>query len=68
MEMDRFWRTLRPPVAVPTHRGFGSRLLQRGIAAEVQGEVTMDYQPEGLVCTIRAPLTERLNVVPAAVA
>jgi len=68
-ELQITWRERGgPPVAVPTHRGFGSRLLQRGIAAEVQGEVTMDYQPEGLVCTIRAPLTERLNVVPAAVA
>ena len=45
-----------PPVSVPDHRGFGSRMIERGLAAELQGEVRIDWQPEGVVCTIDAPL------------
>jgi PAS domain S-box-containing protein len=47
-----------PPVAPPTTRGFGSRLLERGLAAELRGEVKMIFDPEGLSCTIRAPLDD----------
>jgi two-component sensor histidine kinase/integral membrane sensor domain MASE1 len=43
-----------PPVSAPTHRGFGSRLLERGLAAELRGTVTVDYRPDGLVCVIEA--------------
>ena len=45
-----------PPVPLPTHRGFGSRLIERGLAAELDGSVRIDYRPEGVVCTINAPL------------
>jgi PAS domain S-box-containing protein len=50
-----------PPVATPTRMGFGSRLIQRGLTAELKGQVDMDYAPEGLVCTITAPLGDTLN-------
>jgi len=52
-----------PPVTPPARRGFGSRLLERGVAGEVHGEVKLDFAPSGLVCTIRAPLSTRLQVV-----
>jgi PAS domain S-box-containing protein len=45
-----------PPVSPPRHRGFGSRMIERGLAAELRGTVTMDFRPSGLVCTIDAPL------------
>lgn len=45
-----------PPVVAPSARGFGSRLIERGLAAELGGPVTLDFRPEGLVCTIDAPL------------
>ena len=45
-----------PPVSAPAARGFGSRLLERGLAAELSGEVRMFFEPAGLRCTIRAPL------------
>jgi PAS domain S-box-containing protein len=46
-----------PPVtAPPARRGFGSRLLERGIRAELEGEVTLDYTPEGLDAVIDIPL------------
>lgn len=45
-----------PPVAEPKTKGFGSRLIERALAAELGGEVRVDYEPSGLECTIIAPL------------
>ena len=41
-----------PAVAPPVRRGFGSRLIQEGLARELNGEVTMDYPPSGLRCEL----------------
>jgi PAS domain S-box-containing protein len=51
-----------PPVAPPARRGFGSRLLQRGVAAELGGKVQLAFPQEGAVCTIEAPRSKRLRV------
>jgi PAS domain S-box-containing protein len=52
------WREHDGPVAAPPLRkGFGSRLLERGLAAELGGSVTLAFDPAGLVCTIDADLT-----------
>lgn len=48
-----------PPVAPPTRAGFGSRLIQRGLSAELGGEVSLTYPVTGLVCTMEAILTDR---------
>ena len=45
-----------PPVKEPSRKGFGSRLIQNGLATELNGKVDIDYRPGGLVCTIAAPL------------
>jgi PAS domain S-box-containing protein len=45
-----------PPVSAPSRRGFGTRLLQRGLAAELEGDAVLNFDPAGLVCTIAAPL------------
>lgn len=47
-----------PPVTAPTRRGFGTRLLERGIARELKGRVELSYPPEGFVCLIQARLTQ----------
>jgi PAS domain S-box-containing protein len=47
-----------PPVAAPAARGFGTRLLEKGLAHELGGEVTLAFAPAGVVCTIDAPLEE----------
>ena len=52
----RWKETGGPPVSPPGHRGFGSRMIERGLAAELQGEVRIDWQPQGVVCTIDAPI------------
>lgn len=58
------WREVGgPPVAQPTRRGFGSRLLERGVARELGGQVSLEFDPAGVVCAIRAPLSERLRVI-----
>jgi len=45
-----------PAVAVPTQTGFGSRLIERSLAAQLSAKVRLNYEPTGLVCTIDAPL------------
>jgi len=56
------WReTGGPPVSAPGPMGFGTRLIRRGLAAELNAEVHMDYQPTGLVFTLSAPLGQGLS-------
>lgn len=53
------WREVGGPlVAPPTRKGFGSRLIERGLASELGGEVRIVYDPAGVVCTIDAPLNQ----------
>jgi two-component system, chemotaxis family, CheB/CheR fusion protein len=47
-----------PPVIPPTRKGFGSRLVQRVLAAELGGKVDVAYEPSGVVCTIDAPMPD----------
>lgn len=44
-----------PPVKQPERNGFGTRLITRVLAADFRGEVGIDYAPEGVKCTLRAP-------------
>ena len=45
-----------PKVMPPSRKGFGSRMIERGLAAELSGEVDMRYEPTGVVCTLDMPL------------
>ncbi|WP_082167652.1 sensor histidine kinase [Methylobacterium aquaticum] len=47
-----------PPVVPPTRTGFGSRLIERSLARELDGTVSLSFPREGVVCTIVAPLGE----------
>ncbi len=40
----------------PERRGFSSRMVEYGLAAELGGRVELLYEPAGVVCTIDAPL------------
>lgn len=44
-----------PPVSPPTRRGFGSRVIEQGLAHEMQGTIKLDYLPGGIVCMIDVP-------------
>jgi PAS domain S-box-containing protein len=46
-----------PPVAKPTHKGFGTRLLGRGIETELGGSTLIEFAPSGVRCKIDIPLT-----------
>ncbi|WP_118857538.1 PAS domain S-box protein [Sphingomonas mesophila] len=45
-----------PPVAAPTHNGFGSVLIDRNIRAALGAKVALDFAPGGLVWTVTAPI------------
>jgi two-component system, chemotaxis family, CheB/CheR fusion protein len=45
-----------PVVETPTRKGFGSRLIQKALAMELAGEVSVIYNPTGVICTLDAPL------------
>jgi two-component sensor histidine kinase len=47
-----------PPVAPPRRRGFGSRLVERSLAHDLNGEVILSFDPAGLRCQVRAPVPE----------
>ncbi|MBT0670986.1 PAS domain-containing protein [Novosphingobium profundi] len=41
-----------PRVETPTRKGFGTALIERGLAAEDGGQARIAYLPEGLTCSI----------------
>jgi len=45
-----------PPVTAPERRGFGSRLVERGLAGEMGGSARLSFDAAGVVCLIEAPL------------
>ncbi len=45
-----------PAVAPPAHRGFGMTLIERAFAHDVRGEARIEFEPDGLVATLCAPL------------
>lgn len=50
-----------PTIAVPTHRGFGSRLLQEGLPSELRGTAQLLFKPEGVVYRLEAPLSDQVR-------
>jgi PAS domain S-box-containing protein len=47
-----------PPVAEPGYRGFGSRLLEKGLSHDLAGEVALSFLPGGVHCHIQTPLPQ----------
>jgi PAS domain S-box-containing protein len=50
-----------PAVGKPTSTGFGSRLIERGLASELRAEVKLAFEPAGVVFTLAAPLSDSLS-------
>jgi two-component sensor histidine kinase len=46
----------RPLVEAPSHRGFGTKVMQGMIEGQLEGEMRFDWRPEGLFCRIALPL------------
>ncbi|ASY63562.1 Chemotaxis protein methyltransferase CheR [Sinorhizobium sojae CCBAU 05684] len=47
-----------PPVTPPSRKGFGSRVIERGLPHELEGTVHLDYRADGLICTINFPASK----------
>jgi PAS domain S-box-containing protein len=60
----RWEETGGPLVEAPLRRGFGSRLLERSLADELCGEVSISFGGAGVVCEVDAPLPEPHNHQP----
>ena len=56
------WREVGgPEVVPPQNKGFGSSLLERGLASELGGQITLDYDPAGVVCRFTGSLPEGIT-------
>ncbi len=52
------WREHGGPSIVPPERkGFGTRLIEQGFPAQLGGQATLEYLPDGLICTLECPRT-----------
>lgn len=45
-----------PAVSPPNRKGFGSRMIERALASELQGNVALEYERSGVRCLISAKL------------
>jgi PAS domain S-box-containing protein len=44
-----------PPVAKPEGRGFGSLVIERNLSRALDGEVSLEFAPGGLICRVTVP-------------
>ena len=50
------WRETGGPAVPPrSHKGFGSRVIERGLSHQLGGSVALTFHPEGLECAISIP-------------
>ena len=47
-----------PPVIPPTRRGFGSRLMERCIEVDLDGQLELAFEPDGVCCRMTIPAGE----------
>jgi PAS domain S-box-containing protein len=45
-----------PPISQPSHRGFGTRFIERSIAGDLGGEIHLRFERDGLQCSFEFPL------------
>ncbi len=50
-----------PSVSTPSSRGFGRRLIEGGLAQDLNGDVRLGFEPTGVVCEIVMPASERMG-------
>jgi PAS domain S-box-containing protein len=60
------WREVGgPAAAAPSEPGFGTLLLEQLVAYQHGGRIAFDWRPDGLVCTLRLPLLEVVDLAMA---
>lgn len=50
-----------PLVTSPSRAGFGTRTVEQSLKEAIDGEVAMQFLRDGMVCAVKAPLTQRLG-------
>jgi PAS domain S-box-containing protein len=50
-----------PPVILPQTQGFGSRLIQKGVAQDLGGTAQLDFAPAGVAFALTVPLEEMVK-------
>jgi two-component sensor histidine kinase len=50
-----------PPVQLPARRGFGTTLIEQTLTHELDAEVSREFRPTGLHCTMTIPLTGEIG-------
>ena len=45
-----------PPVHPPSHRSFGSRLIEHSFVSQLQRKANLVFEPSGVACTLDIPL------------
>ncbi|MFZ5737594.1 MAG: HWE histidine kinase domain-containing protein [Pseudomonadota bacterium] len=49
------------PLSEPSHHGFGTEVLKRTLEYELRAKTDLSFEGDGLRCTIRIPLSERID-------
>ena len=58
--LDLLWRERGgPPVREPAKRGFGSKLIERGLASALGGKATLAFDHDGVTCRVEGNLEAR---------
>ncbi len=61
--VELVWReTGGPAVAEPAGRGFGSLVIERHLARSLDSEVSLTFEPGGVVCRVIIPITQFIAV------
>ena len=47
-----------PTVTSPSFKGFGRRLIENGLAQDLNGEVRLNFEPSGVCCEIVVPVSK----------
>lgn len=50
-----------PPVRPPSHRSFGSRLIERSFVSQLQGRANLAFEAPGVVCILEVPLASLIR-------
>lgn len=50
-----------PATLTPTRKGFGTKIIVNSVEQQLGGKVSLDWQPEGLRCTLFAPRYDKLE-------
>lgn len=59
--MELVWKESGgPPVAPPERTGFGRRLIERGLARDLDGQARLLFEPDGVRFVLHAPLSKKL--------